>query len=412
MRRVLIVALCLLGGIGVGRFLRDDPAARAAPVREGASAAPPPADRTQPNLPPAAQLPRVHGRLQLPPLWTPASIEVRIGAPQSGWTPALFRRLRRRTMAVREDGYSFEFSDVRPGSYRLAAAIDGSIANAHASIEVLEDTVEHDLTFVVPAHDGFAVLRALGPDGEDAGALQCSLKIRGPEGSAGLAGGTRSLGGGLFLMKVPDELPKSFDSCSLRLMSKRYGEITIPYDPRKNETTVVRFETPARLTIAIVGLEASPHAPHLRIRTRPAGSTARFEEWHGASIDAQGELALPAVQPGALEVALCVEANPLFCPIAVKTVPVQPGENRAQLAIPVLHALRVARARDDVGTIGVRHLSDPPFGSYRLVRLRGAETAIERLLPGTYELSGHSAGKNWTKRVRIPQQTTIRVPSR
>ena len=116
------------------------------------------------------------------------------------------------------------------------------------------------------------------------------------------------------------------------------------------------------------------------------------------------------MQTGDTEIVLGVDCEGHFCPLVQRSVPIAPGENRVQFTIPTLHELRVVRTRNDVGTIGVRFIQDSPLSSYRLARFESDETRIERLLPGSYELTGHSNGKGWKKTVRVPEQSSVRVP--
>jgi len=414
MKRVVVITLCLLVGIAVGRVLRDGSVARAETDREGLDAGQERADAgsrgSSPTRLPAKRLARVDGRLVLPTEWSPATIDVRLGALDPDWKPSLFPRLPRLSRAERSGEYRFEFAGVRPGSYRLAAAIDGRVASVHTSIEVLDKTVEHIFKLELPPHDGFGKVRVLGPDGEDAGPLQCTLSIRGPEGSMAMAGGTRSLRGGLYLVKHPERFPESFDTASLHLKSERFGELTVPYDPREDKPPVLRFREPARLTITIAGYAASPHKPFIQVRIRTAGSNKRPRQPSRSGIDEAGVLDLRAVQPGDKEILLGTVCDRLFCPIAQTTVTVASSETRAQLTIPVLYELRIVRTRSDVESIGVRLIQGSPLTSYRLVRLTADETAVERLVPGTYELTGHSDGKDWEKTIRVPDHSTVHVP--
>ncbi|MEM8885681.1 MAG: hypothetical protein AAGD14_16570, partial [Planctomycetota bacterium] len=345
----------------------------------------------------------VTGRLVLPPFWTPRTVEVTFGLPST------HQRSRRTAVARREKGYAFAFPGVRPGIYRLAASLDGRKPNATVTVAVDQADVERNLKLEPPVWEGYTLLRVVGPDGEDAGELTTAIDFAGPDGQGGMAGGTRPLGGGLYMLRIRRHVPETYetyDRYRLRIDAKRYGVLSIPFDPRSEKTTTVQFEEPATVSVVLPGIDTSPHAPFLRIHMRRAGSGDRTRPWRYAKMSPQGVLEVPGVQPGEIELILGVRSDRLFCAIAVQTVSIRPGPNRIELTIPTLHTLRLTRTRAEIENVGVRG----PLESRRFARFKNDETTLERLLPGTYELTGFSDGEAWTKQVRVPEQTAVRVP--
>ena len=411
MKRVVVVVACLVAGIAIGHFARGDSVARAESNRTGLHGASGARTASTPRTAlPRQQLVKLTGSVVLPPQWRPVAVHVRFGTVSTAWKPSHFRRLQREFRAERTNGYRFEFVGVRRGSYRLAASLDGSRATVSRSVEVLAESAEFDLEIELPPHDGFCALRIVGPDGEDAGPLQCTLRVESRETNMGLAGGTRSLGGGLYLVKLPERLPKQITASSLHIRSNNYGELTVPFDPKAEEHPEVRFTEPARLTIVVAGFAGSPHTRFLQVRMRPAGTTAPLRRPSREGIDESGVLALPAAQPGAMEIVLGVESGRMFCPIAHQTVTVEPGETRTEFTIPRLYELALIRTRDDVERVGVRLVEESPLASFRHAPFEGEKTVVERLLAGSYELTGYSDGKEFKKTVRVPDQSSVRVP--
>jgi len=259
-------------------------------------------------------------------------------------------------LVIRPPNYGYTFSDLKPGTYYVAAlwSYSGPVA-AEAFVEVADSVVACDLRVPAPAPGTYFLLWVYDPKGRpllDGVSVRVHYRV-----SEGMMAFSSSAGtslikqsNGSFLV-IPQWRSEDFDpasaSCVLVVSHDLYGKAFLPFDPAEDKELEIRFEKPAFLSVTIEGAAESESAQKLRVELRPVvqeESGFDFAEEPPRKVPPTGKVDLGPLAPGDYHVLLSLGWRDIT--FASVRVNLKSGRNEITIPMPELYEVVVILPED------------------------------------------------------------------
>ncbi len=302
---------------------------------------------------------------------------------------------------------TFSFLDLEAGQYRLRVSLAGAEALTH-DVTVTDKVETLELSLSEPDRDEFVVVRVTGPEGPINERVYFHLHTKVENGStAGRAEAISKPGGEHWIARTQINR-RDGATYILHVRAHELGNRSVEFDPETREVIEIAFESPAFVTIEIVGYEGHPNRTELFARVHPAddppSEIEQRNHLHSLGRYSEQNRRHGPLKPGEYIAELYRGTREMYVPLllASSQVTLRPGENTVQITVPGMHTLVVDIPLEYRGRqFRVRHLSDP---SYEMRHRAESPEQYEfsGLKPGTYELSERQSG---AMHVQVPHDS-------
>jgi hypothetical protein len=310
---------------------------------------------------------------------------------------------------VAADG-KFTILDLEPGEW-LVGLVTGREAIGRTLVRVESGLADCEVVLPEPDPTESAIVTVKGPDGKREIRLSVVSELSAGEMRwAGPPGVPLESGDFRVVHARPKEGEMAEGGAwTLRLWSREYGEVRVPYGGPSERRVEVTLEEPARLTVTLTGYAAGEDAGHVKLILVPAEGAGQGPYWRtDKEPDPAGRWTADALAPGDYRIVVQILPDKRArIPAVVREVGVYAGENKVEIPMPRLYTLsilsdvpsssfalrppRESRQRWHVGgrtpkdgRVVFTHL---PAGDYLVEPSGPARRPMYATLPGTSELT-------------------------
>jgi hypothetical protein len=286
------------------------------------------------------------------------------------------------------------FFDLEPGRYLVAAFLNRRRLLGAATVDVGEGSQEVSLPMEPPESGTYLTVRLVGPDG---GPIPGNVSFR---IVAELDGRSRTTT--VDALPGPDQWLVMFDTLAekgatqgtLRVGTRDFGGATAPVSLRGGQTVTLKFGKPARLSVELDNYKGSGVEGALYVALR---GELGADGWGKVAPD--GTCDLRGVQPGPYKLTLFVRRGKRNWPIHQRDMNLREGDDKARVAMPMLHTLTVRwAAKGRPRNAQIRSQSDTVGPGRMDARMSGRVATFRDLAPGEYRVD--CGGKR--AKVRVP----------
>ena len=362
--------------------------------------------------------PGIRGHVTPPETW-PAGYWITVAALKAtpGEEEPSYERLSsegRQAGTGEDSDFAYAFSDLKPGSYHLAALGNWNVVLARAVVEVADRMVEKDLVAQTPPRTGYLVVRAEGPDGKPAEVNGVNFVVEGENGTNTFGGSVGRLPDGTVAVDLPaEEGAGRITRRAVVVSSPAYGEKEVEFQRTDASEVAVRFDEVAWIEAEVSGRAEVEEAGTLRLNVFP--SERQAYNWMGKEVGEDGKARLGPLQAGTYKVRL-VLSRPRGYEVAIgdQSVPVRTGTTRLTVRVPPLYEFVVVaegegqrnfylQSTDEQWAWGVQGEATPdgqvrfsylPAGRYRVYCWGEDEGMMEVTVPGQSVLKFEPEAQN------------------
>jgi hypothetical protein len=308
----------------------------------------------------------------------------------------------------------FRINDIEPGTYLIGAGRRYDAVAVTELVEVVDGAVELELA--LPPLDPTTTITCLarGPDGalleavtaklffdtHGAGLRQSPLYVaRQPDGS--------------FLFEAPAEAREALSgaglgACALEVEAEGLGTRRVDLEAGAGSVVTVQFDAPASLRVRVNGYVGSGLEGDVAARLLDENGGVRKR----LKIDADGLAKIDVIEPGSYTVALELHEQERGGRVPLVRAPVQvgPGENVAEVSIPVLHTLTVTFDQPAPGMVSMHPETDGASGALVREPDENGRATFERLPSGSYTVKCMTRGAARTLTVSVPGARVVHFP--
>ena len=347
--------------------------------------------------------------------------------PPETWRPRT-RRGEERAVPARYDRRTgrYHFRDLAPGRYLIGVTIGGLEAHGLSVLDFGGGPLEHDI-HVSPLDGSYTTVRPVGPDGSVLPVRGTSIRThyRGAKGIFSGGGEAIRREDGSWIVRQHSSVPTPGRAgeplegrYTLEVSSAAYGTRTVEYDPRREDTLMIRFEQPVALTVDVPGLGDSPVAAGVRVQLWDELPRTYLTLSNLTASGSEDRYAFEQLQPGTYRLALMYwkksdEIGGIrHVALEAHTIQVRAGKNTHVFALPDFHDVRVdVPAGSKAPRLGLRRLH--PEGDYMHQfaphHVADGEAMFRFVPPGRYAVVGNFKGEKVDMTIEVPQQTVIRL---
>jgi hypothetical protein len=156
----------------------------------------------------------------------------------------------------------FSFLDLEAGQYRLRVSLAGAEALTH-DVTVTDKVERLELTLGAPDRDEFVVVRVTGPDGPINDGVHFTVVAK-PARARGFSRVSAiGRGDGEHWIARTEIKKLNGDEYTIHVQSQGLGNRSVEFDPETREVIEIAFDSPAFVTVEIVGYEGHPNRAEL-----------------------------------------------------------------------------------------------------------------------------------------------------
>jgi len=302
---------------------------------------------------------------------------------------------------------AFAFDNLEPGTYTVAASLDGRTIDCRTKVTVADRTVA--CTLIMPPLDGKRALlvRVTGPDGELLDDVQIGLEIR--EGSSVMtrgAGRAHRQPDGRWLYPIVDRAQQASSGRGARwtlvVTSDALGSKRVPFDHGREQSIDIAFGRPASVEITAQGAseDTRRRLAVVLVGKGESGATALrlMDRSNAQGLGADARKTISPVAPGKYDVQLWLRAAlPNAILVAQEKITVGTGILRVNLRVPrIVNVTLRAPGLEPGDRLSLSPVRDPGSRSFQLRSvLDDSKSATWRNIPvGRYVVAGLIAGKH------------------
>lgn len=316
----------------------------------------------------------------------------------------------------------FDFYDLQPGHYAVGVSRGyRSDILVHRVVEVVDGVAQCDLE--LPPTDFARCLRVTVLDANGASVSDANLSVVEEGGRGGVLmslGTPLRTASGQYVVELPHQLANDyFDDLrtdkqfQLRLNHQEFGRREWPLARGTTEMTVT-LALPATLSVTVPGYRGSEYVGRLSVQLGKTNGDELAMLRRATSsngLDADGAATFDALEPGSYRLTLTVKSSADAASYRQGTeidaleLEIASGENRAQLTIPPLYALRVHWADGKEGTSMRLMPSDSPRGGLNTPSTRldaNGNASFEDLRAGDYVIAAGGGSSALRMFVTVP----------
>jgi len=351
-----------------------------------------------------------------PPGFAPVRVQPRIVRIHGERMPELAELLESQDItAWPESEYTFRFRGLDAGKYLIGAG------TSHSSPIVVSKVVDAragttDVVLHLPAPEPTAhfMVRPTDPNGGPVGELQWTVQMRSERRRSSRGGGAAMRrDDGVFFVPVPTEHADPEADHFVTAQSRDWGKLKVKVALGSTEIVQMVFDKPGFVEATIAGYVGSGREGRLSLTLIPQeGDARRNSSASEKKPDEQGVVRLGPVQPGSYEIRMSLRSSRhRSFAVAKQLVAVGSGAQKASIAIPVLHQLKVIWNGDGRPRLSIQPMEgDMRWASIEAQVGEDGVALFRDLAAGEYRVRVPGKSRRASPTVSVPETKQLRLP--